>query len=154
MAEGSCGSPAVGSSAVARARATASSAMRSTEPGSRSLVEVMADRKPFSPFTKTRTPRRRSTAWVTNSVSVAADAHLHAVADHHHGVGVGGALHPGALEGRLCRREQLVAHPSVPPTVSCVDADGRQADADGHALAVLAAGADALVELQVVADPA
>jgi general secretion pathway protein A len=40
----------------------------------------------------------------------------------------------------------------VPPTVSAVDAQRRLADADRDALPFLAAGADAVVELEVVAD--
>jgi len=65
----SSGRPAHGSGAVAPARATASAAMRSMDPGARSLVETTAERRPPGPATKARIPRVRSRAWVTKSSS-------------------------------------------------------------------------------------
>src|SRR5262245_38535027 len=63
------------------------------------------------------------------------------------------------------KTSSTVSSPTVPPRASrslsrraadgeAVDPQGRLADADGHALAFLAAGADPRIECQVVADHA
>ena len=63
------GSPATGSGAVQRASPTASSAMRSTAAGERSLVEVMAERRPSPLPTRARMPSTCSRACTTVSVT-------------------------------------------------------------------------------------
>jgi hypothetical protein len=46
----------------------------------------------------------------------------------------------------------LLSRLAVPPTVIAIDFNGRDANADGNGLSIFAAGADAFVEFQIVAD--
>ena len=158
-AKPSSGRPAAGSSAVARASATVSS----RHPldgvlGARSLVEVTAERAPPAPRTSARMPSVRSRACFTKSISPPRTRASSRVREHaarrpprrrRRGVAAASACSttPRGLARRR-RRSSLRAADR-----EAVDAQRRHADADRHALAVLAAGPDAPVEREVVADP-
>ena len=155
------GGPAWGSGAVARARATASSAMRvdgvrgEVAGGGHGRSEAIRAHRPGRGC-----PARCSWACLTKSISsprtrASSESSLDETASASRRARAPGGLERVGhdvrgrrlLRSRAPRRVRCLdvasSHPSVPPTVSSSTRIVGKPDADGHALAVLAAGADA-----------
>ena len=141
------GRPAQASGTVARASATASAAVRATTSRARSEVRAVADDRPPRPPQNTRTESpRRATASRSRSRSPRTPRLERRRPSS-------SAPPPGTRRPRA--RVQARTRPARggestlalgPADGDAVDAQRGQADADRHALPVLAAGADARVE--------
>src|SRR5574337_834979 len=139
------GSPARGSGAVRRASATASSTRRFTDSRERSEVEAEAEALPR----KTRSARRCSRAWATVSTFPMRTWTVEWRSS---------TRYASASEAPRClaRSRSPVKRSRIPSHLGAAHCDAihpdwREPDADRNRLAVLAAGADPLVELEVVA---
>ena len=121
-------------------------------------MEVIAERVPPSPRTSARMPRVRSRACLTKSISsprtrVSRESDSTSTASAC--VGAGCRALEGLRDDFTARSRAVVrslAHPSVPPTVRSSTRIVGRPTPTGTRLAVLAAGADAAVESEVVAD--